>query len=282
MRNKVFFSFGGGVQSTAIALRLIHEPEAFEDLGLPELIIFADTGAESPQTYQHVNLIFEKLQSAGYQVATVKAKRKDGDDSSILDDPEGTRLGITTPPYYTKDVEGFKGILWRQCTQEYKINPIQKRIRFELGYAPKKVIPRKSTNLWLGISVDECHRMKDNPDKWLINTYPLIEWNWDRSKCSDYCLKVLGYTVPKSACYFCPFTHKNEWIRRKQLEPENFQLAVKFDERIRNIPQFGNIKQPCYIHPSCLPLSEVVGDQMLLPLGKEYEFAEECTGHCGV
>lgn len=279
--NRTFFSFGGGVQSTAIALRLIHEPKAFGELGLPRLIIFADTGAETSQTYQHVEQMFELLAAAGYDTAVVTAKRKDGNSSSILDDPEGARMGISTPPYFTRNADGSKGLLLRQCTQEYKITPIQKRIRVELGYVPRQVVPRRSVNLWLGISIDEAHRMKDNRDKWLINTYPLIEWNWDRARCAVYCQEKLNYPVPKSACYFCPFTHHSEWVRRKQLEPENFQLAVDFDERIRNISNCG-IKQPCYIHPSCYPLAQVVNDQLLLALGSDHGFANECEGHCGV
>lgn len=43
------FSFGAGVQSTAILLLIKHEPERLiKKIGhLPEHIIFADTGAES-------------------------------------------------------------------------------------------------------------------------------------------------------------------------------------------------------------------------------------------
>lgn len=279
--NRTFFSFGGGVQSTAIALRLIHEPETFGDLGLPRLIIFADTGAETRQTYQHVTHIFGLLAAAGYNTAVVCKKHKDGSNASILDEPNSNNR-VGTAPYFTLNGDGSKGMLRRQCTREYKITPIQKQIRSELGYVPRQIIPRHSVNLWLGISIDEVHRMKDNPDKWLVNVYPLIDWNWDRAKCLVYCKEKLGYTVPKSACYFCPFTHHSEWIRRKQIEPENFQLAVELDERIRNMPQFGSVKQPCYIHPSCYPLAEVVSDQLLLPLGADYGFANECEGHCGV
>lgn len=277
-----FFSFGGGVQSTAIALRLIHDPQAFETIGLPRLIIFADTGAETHQTYSHVATIFEQLQIAGYQTATVKAKRKDGSNFSILDDPENNRMGISTPPYFTKNEDGKKGLLLRQCTREYKINPIQKRIRQELGYKFRQRIPRYSINIWLGISIDEAHRMTVSQDKWAVNVYPLIEWEWDRSKCADYCNKKLGYSVPKSACFFCPFTHPSEWVRKKQNEPENFKLAVDFDKRVRNLRTFSGIKQPVFLHPSCIPLEDVVPNQMLLPLGVDYGFGNECTGHCGV
>lgn len=277
-----FFSFGGGVQSTAIALRLIHEPEAFKELGLPRLIIFADTGAETHQTYSHVALIFEQLLAVGYQIAIVKARDKTGNESSILDNPIRGRMGISTPPYFTKNDNGEKGLLRRQCTREYKINPIQKQIRQELGYKFRQRIPKYSVNVWLGISIDEAHRMTISQDKWAVNIYPLIEWGWDRSKCANYCNKKLGYSVPKSACFFCPFTHPSEWIRKKQQEPKNFKLAVDFDKRIRNLTTSGGITQPVFIHPSCIPLDEVVPNQMLLLLGADYGFGNECTGHCGV
>ena len=43
------FSFGGGVQSSAIYLMLIHEPwKLLEIMGeLPDRVYFADTGAET-------------------------------------------------------------------------------------------------------------------------------------------------------------------------------------------------------------------------------------------
>jgi hypothetical protein len=274
-----FFSFGGGVQSTAIALRLIHEPDIFEEK--PRLIIFADTGAETPQTYKHVALIFEQLASAGYQTATVKAHNKKGDECSILDQPSNGRMGIFTIPYFTKNQYGETGLLRRQCTREYKISPIHKRIRHELGCKFRQRIPKRSVNIWLGISVDEAHRMTASKDKWATNFYPLIEWGWDRSRCADYSFKKLGYLVPKSACFFCPFTHPSEWVRRKQEEPENFKLATDFDNRIRNQKSFGGIiTQKIFIHPSCIPLDEAVADQPSLPLGINYGFGNECTGHC--
>lgn len=44
-----FFSFGGGLQSTAIALLMVYEPNRLIELGLslPKTIIFADTGREN-------------------------------------------------------------------------------------------------------------------------------------------------------------------------------------------------------------------------------------------
>lgn len=47
------FSFGGGVQSSAIYLMLIYEPKRlFRAMGeLPDKVYFADTGAETQTTY---------------------------------------------------------------------------------------------------------------------------------------------------------------------------------------------------------------------------------------
>jgi predicted phosphoadenosine phosphosulfate sulfurtransferase len=50
-----FLSFGGGHDSTAILLKLIHD-ETFRQQYAPDrlIVIFSDTGNERPATYTHI------------------------------------------------------------------------------------------------------------------------------------------------------------------------------------------------------------------------------------
>jgi 3'-phosphoadenosine 5'-phosphosulfate sulfotransferase (PAPS reductase)/FAD synthetase len=55
-QNPVIFSFGAGVQSTAILLLIKYEPErVISAMGkLPDWIIFADTGAENQEALDNL------------------------------------------------------------------------------------------------------------------------------------------------------------------------------------------------------------------------------------
>ena len=277
-----FFSFGGGGQSTGIALLLIHHPEKFVEKGLtlPENINFADTGAEPAAVYKHIELMQKLLVQAGYKFNV--CRNVDKDDNFIPID-QGER-GPSTVPLFTRTPEGV-GMLRRQCTNEFKIRPLTKAIRESLGYKPKEKV-KDSVKLWLGISCDESQRMRTNKTTWIDNVYPLIELGLSRPHCTALGQHYLGYAPPKSACYFCPFTNHERWLSMRQTDPETFDKAVKFDERVRDLPTFGKSNYPCFIHSSATPLKSAVLDQPFIPglfhSSEVRGFSQECDGHCGI
>lgn len=260
------FSFGGGVQSTAIALMLIHQPERFKVL--PNHIIFADPGAEMPQTYEHIDRMSEMLDKAGFELIVIKP-------GVPIDESD---RGLRTVPWFTRAGSEI-ALLRRQCTREYKIDPIQKKIRELLGFQKGQKIPKGSAITWLGISIDESRRAVPNKIPWIDNFYPLIEMNISRGECQILNHHYLNYSVPKSSCYFCPFTKRQEWERRKVEDPAQFDRAVKLDEKIRFLPNGKNrINNPCFVSRTGYPLSEITNHQLSLDFG----FEKECSGHCGV
>jgi hypothetical protein len=264
-----FFSFGGGVQSTAIALMLIYQPHRFAKL--PDYIVFADPGAESPQTYRHIKKIFKMLRGAGFNCYIIRPKQA----------IQHSDRGLQTVPWFTRSVSGSTGMLRRQCTKEYKIEPINRFIRRELGYEKgQRVKANDRAVVWLGISTDEIKRVAENPRKWITNFYPLIEMGIDRNECQLLNYHYLDYLVPKSSCYFCPFTKRSEWERRKREDPKAFDRAVKLDESIRALPKVGKapIEDPCFVSGTGYPLKDATSDQLVLDLG----FEKECSGNCGV
>ena len=91
-------------------------------------------------------------------------------------------------PVYLKGGDGEgDGIGRRQCTDNYKIRPIRRRIREMLGLRPRQRVPAGTTvELWLGISTDEAIRMRTSRDRWMTNRYPLIEAGISRSYCADW------------------------------------------------------------------------------------------------
>ena len=266
----VFFSFGGGVQSCAIAGLLIDSPDVFNQI--PDLILFADTGAEPPRIYKQVEIVFNRLRDSGFTCEVVKA------GGSILDEPVNGRGGLSTIPFYARHKgKNEVGMLRRQCTNEFKIQPIHKRIREYLGVKPRHRVKGNHV-LWLGISTEEIRRATQPKESWLTAEFPLIELRMDRTRAAIKAYEVFGFAPEKSSCFMCPFTHPQEWMRRKEEDPELFKLATDFDSSLSEKKAgWGGVNSPVYIHPSGERLIDCVPSQpRLFPSN----FQKDCGGYC--
>jgi hypothetical protein len=233
-------SFGGGVQSTAMALLATDV----------DLAVFADTGWEPAAVLAHVERMKELLP---YPVVVVSAPRP------IVDEAE--KGGLRSPrfrsmPLYKRDQRGFVTMGRRQCTSDYKISPIRRYLRS---------VAREWT-LDIGISTDERHRANPSGRKWLSHRFPLLELGMDRAACQAVCKERLGYEVEKSACIGCPFKSKSDW-ERIRANAEEWESACRFDDALRETGE--------YLHGSCLPLRVALDQQPKLPV-----FDSECVGGC--
>lgn len=253
-------SLGAGVQSTTLLLMALHQE--FEDY--PDCAIFADTGWERKDTYNHLNWLIAVCDELSFPVYVVSA-------GNIKEDALNATKGIgrfaTMPLYITND-NGSGAMLWRQCTKEYKLEPIYHQIR-NLG--------AKIAEVWLGISFDEVMRMKQARVKWVKNRYPLIEKRMTRRNCHTWLIEHGYYIPPKSSCIGCPFHDDNTWRNMKTLDAQSWQEAVDFDKAIRHLPKLkGNI----YLHRTLKPLDVV--DLNTLEDKGQLNFINECEGLCGV
>ena len=160
-------SLGAGVQSSTLAL-MIEKGE----VPMVDAAIFADTMAEPKEVYDHLTWLEKQLSYPIYKVS--------GGDltQDSINNAEGKgRWNFVEVPLFTKNNEtGKKGLLRRQCTSNYKIRPVNKKIRELLGLQ-KGEKRKQGTNvqLLMGISFDEIIRMKTNQIKWIENVYPLID-----------------------------------------------------------------------------------------------------------
>lgn len=138
-------SYGGGVQSKAIlymAAMGIITPK-------PDLIVFADPGWESKKTYEDIQNVMYDMKSFGIEILITQ---KGNIKNDILNGKYNDKRFVSLP-FFTLDKQGNKGMVRRQCTKEYKIEPVHKAIRKFLGYEPRRIIKEK-VFLWLGISID--------------------------------------------------------------------------------------------------------------------------------
>jgi len=233
-------SWGGGTQSTALG-----EMSTSGETEKLDAILFADTGFERQGTYEAVDFYMGRWRKKGLHVEIVSG----GDIEE---------LGAAVHKHMPLRTDSGSPLL-RECTREFKITPVKRRVRELMGFdkAKKPDPPSGSVEGWIGFSTDEYHRMgnKRLPKYW-VNRYPLIEMRimrWDSIKY----LENKGLPVPiPSACIGCPFRKPGEWLEMSKEVPFEFKQAVEFDERIRRqIPK--NVKaENLYIYRKGIPLIE--------------------------
>nr|WGD76305.1 phosphoadenosine phosphosulfate reductase family protein [Bacillus subtilis] len=132
-------SYGGGTQSTALLLMALKG----EINGvIPDYIIFSDTGWEPQHVYNWIQKINKHIKATyGREIIFT-------DNGNIRDDiVQGAETGdrFASIPFFTRDSKGEIGIARRQCTNEYKILPVNRKIRSLLGYKPRRALKKSFT-----------------------------------------------------------------------------------------------------------------------------------------
>lgn len=262
-------SLGAGVQSTTLYLMAVRG-----EIGpCPDAAIFADTQAEPPWVYEHLDRL-ERDHSATIPIHRVTM-------GNLAEVALRGKRGVRIPrlPVFVKNPDGSRGMMRRQCTLSFKIEPIKTKSRQLLGLQKgQRLAGRYVVEEWVGISTDEAHRMKPSRFKGFVSRWPLIEMGMSRNDCITW-LKDNGFDVPgKSACVFCPFHSDATWRALKVDHPGVFAQAVAFDEAARAHGLFG-VKGVPFLHKSLKPLGEVDFGQDQLDLDG---FGNECEGRCGV
>lgn len=252
-------SLGAGVQSSTILLMAMRGE--FGDA--PDCAIFADTQWESKATYAHLEFLEREATKHNFPIFRVTA----GD----IRQSEWNKM-----PLFVRNLQGEKAMLNRQCTQAYKLAPINRKIRELVGLEKGARSNGIICELWLGISLDEASRMRDSREKWKSHRYPLIEKLLRRNDCLEW-LAANGYPKPpKSACLGCPFHSAHQWRELKQ-QPDEWQSIVEYDEQVRHGVKGGTCE--AFLHHSLKPISEV-DLNTAEERGQLNLFLNECEGLC--
>ncbi len=276
-------SLGAGVQSSVLALLLSEESPKLAELGYhkPDIAIFADTGWEPDYVYQHLEWLEGQLTFPLIEVSSGNIKKN-------------VKKGLTPSghsfidiPFYLVNEDGKKGMLWRQCTNHYKIRPIHKHVREMAGGQRGRPFPKgEYVEMWLGISIDEVTRMKPSREPWVEHRWPLVDIGMSRQDCIDwFVLNHPHRRLPRSACVICPYRSDEHWMELKREEPDSFDEAVKFDRWLRsskNNPVRRIVNGRPYLHSARRPLSSVIAEREVIGINEVNHFNNECEGHCGV
>lgn len=260
-------SLGAGVQSTTLALMASHG-----EIGpMPDLAIFADTGDEIAATMEHLAWLRSgnvlkfpvRIVTRGERISDAIRRR--------AQDIHASRF--VSPPFFTSG--GGQGR--RQCTREFKVEPITKAQREAMGYRPRQRIPRGSCEIWIGFSTDEVVRAGAAFDRWAVNRFPLLELRMSRWDCEQW-LRRHDYPVPpKSACLFCPYRSDTEWRSLRDNDPDAWRQAIDIDRLIRNTPRMRHAE---YLHASRRPLEDI--DLSTAEDRGQANWLTECEGGCGL
>lgn len=267
-------SLGAGVQSSALALMIAHG-----EIGMVDAAIFADTGAEPRAVYDWLDWLEKQLPFPVHRVM-----EKQGLTASALKVNVSKNTGMhyfkTSIPMRTKSDSGTAAPSPRQCTSDFKIVPIYRKVRQMLA-------KKQRCSMLIGISLEEITRAKPARVKYITNTWPLINKRISRNSCVQW-MKAHNYPVaPRSACTYCPYHNDREWQRLKTDDPESFASAVAFETEWHKkhdaIPEgLAVAKHKWYLHKSLVPLAEVNFDSPTDQTSFLKEMDEECEGLCGV
>lgn len=174
------------------------------ELGIrPDLILFADTGGEKPETYAYLRVVNAWLASVGFPPVTVLRHRAKKDDSL---ESNCVRLRVLPSQAFN----------FSSCSDRWKQGP--QRV-FVNNYLPARISWRYGQPVvWaIGYEYGECSRVAKattyvakNPDDRHALWFPLVEHKLDLDACI---LKILSVGLPvpmKSACFFCPVSKPAE------------------------------------------------------------------------
>jgi hypothetical protein len=246
--NLKLLSLGAGVQSTVLALMAT-------DGTLPGLdgAIFADTGWEPQRVYAQVDRLADTFSAADIPLYRVSS----GNLRADALDPEHRYASV---PYFVRNPDGSEGMGRRQCTSEYKLAPINRKVRELLGAAApdfRRVPKGNVAEQWIGFSTDEIGRVADHDRvSYIRKRYPLLELEMSRKDCERW-LTARGWgQTAKSACIGCPYHGNAQWRDLRDNHPDEFADAVAFDEAIRKGGARGlPLNGEAFLHRSRVPLS---------------------------
>lgn len=211
---KTILNFGAGVNSTALIIEMVKRNMK------PDYVVFADTGSEMPETYQHVEKMTGWFQRKGLEFIIVRSKHK-----PIYD------------YYFNKEM--IPSRQFRDCTDKFKKQPILKFL---------KQFKTEGVKQYIGIGYDEPSRIRQSETKWIEFSYPLWEWRITRQKCIEI-IQEEGLDVPvKSGCFMCPFQSNESWKSLFKTHKELFKKSREMEENGSRYPELtltwsGNLRQ---------------------------------------
>jgi hypothetical protein len=211
-------SYGGGVNSTAMLIGMAVKGEPVD------LVLFADTGGETPDTMEYVDRLSRWLVDHSLPpVLTVrKTTKRAGKFRGAYEELTLERMCLE------QKVLPSVAYGMKSCSLKFKKEPQDEYLGVWAPAAEAWAAGLKVTKL-IGFDAGEPWRQKDSPDPRFTNRFPLIEWGWDREECIEQ-IAAAGLCVPpKSSCFFCPNLKDMEVLRLRDRHPDLMKRALEME-----------------------------------------------------
>ena len=187
---KLYVNVSGGADSTACAILLKERGVEFE-------AVFADTGAELPETYWTLGRLQEWL---------------------------GEKITVVTNRSFFAFLMQYRFFLpsvrRRWCTRSLKIHPLN-------------LYQGEDSPVVIGIRADETHRI--NNEKYPNQQHPLADAGMGKKDVLALCksrdlLNPCYEWRTHSSCFCCPFQRKADWMGLMKTHPDLYMLAEEWEK----------------------------------------------------
>lgn len=222
-------NLGMGVDSVAMLVGLHQRGER------PDLVIFADTGGEKPETLAYLPVVNAWLARVGFPEVTVVRRPPGRSGHRSL---EENCLRNETLPSLAFNMKGCS-LKWKAEAMDSWLLGVSRGPNARPGWGPL------TRALAAGVKAVKCIGYDAGPadsrrgkgsateDAHFLYRYPLREWGWDRERCMAE-IRAAGLPVPlKSACFFCPASKPWEVVWLAALHPELFLRAIAMEDGAR-------------------------------------------------
>ena len=240
-RPPLVVAYGMGVDSTAMLVGM-HQRGV-----RPDLVLFADTGGEKPETYAYLPIIQSWLERVGFPpVVVVRNVPKRFKHASYTTLEENCLVNATLPSLafgrkscslkwkrapqdkFCRHHPPFAD-LWRTHLPRKKDLRAQKR-GVHLAARPEGVKITKAIGYDAGVK-DGRRAWKLTDDEHYHYVYFLREWGWSREECCRQILAAGLPLPPKSACFYCPATQPEELLELHDRHPHLTARIVTMEAR---------------------------------------------------
>lgn len=218
----IVVSYGGGRNSTAMLIGMWAKGI------IPDLILFADTGGEKPETYEYIKIFSDWLINKGMPEVTWINRNDLGMNQ------HGKYANLEESCLINKSLPS-KAYGGSTCSINWKKEP---QDRFLQSWEPANNVWAKGGLIrkFIGFHAGEIQRLfnKKSGQPFLVsktdyNEYPMILWGWHQGHCEAVIEAASLPMPPKSACFFCPNMRAKEIRELAKNHPDLFERAVAIE-----------------------------------------------------